>query len=65
MERPYETAQMIRDRVFAVLKKYENLKKVIVVSHGTLMRHCLNVSSVKNCEICKWEQDGVYERSFK
>lgn len=53
VERPYETAQMIRDRVFAVLKKYESLKKVIVVSHGTLMRHCLNVSSVKNCEICK------------
>ena len=62
VERPYETAQMIRDRVFAVLKKYENLKKVIVVSHGTLMRHCLNVFSVKNCEIFKWEGQK-YERN--
>ena len=53
--RPYETAEMIRKRVFAVLKKYENYKKVIVVSHGTLMRYCLDVPYVSNCQICKFE----------
>ena len=42
-------------RAFTEQAVSEDDVKMIVVSHGTLMRHCLNVSSVKNCEICKWE----------
>lgn len=55
--RPWESADMIRERVFKVLDKYDNYKKVIVVSHGTLMKYCLNMERPKNCGIAKLERE--------
>jgi len=54
--KPWESADMIRDRVFKVLDKYEHYKKIIVVSHGTLMKYCLNVERPMNCGIVKLER---------
>lgn len=49
--RQWESADKIRKRVFSVLEKYESYDKVIVVSHGTLMKYCLNIEHPNNCEI--------------
>lgn len=54
--RQWESADMIRERVFYVLDKYEKYKKVIVVSHGILMKYCLNIDHPSNCEIVRLER---------
>ena len=55
--RPWESAELLRNRVFRVLKKYENYEKIVVVSHGTLMQYCMEIEHPKNCEIVKLERE--------
>lgn len=50
-KRPWESAEMIKERVGKVLCKYEDHKKVIVVSHGILMQYFLGIHHPSNCEI--------------
>ncbi|MDY6325163.1 MAG: histidine phosphatase family protein [Catonella sp.] len=47
----WETAGDIVERTENVLKKYENLNKVIVVCHGTVMQYFLGIAHPENGQI--------------
>ena len=50
----YETAEMMKRRVFAVLDKYTDHKRVIVVCHGTLMQYVLGIPHPENGEVSEF-----------
>ncbi len=56
VKKQWESTEMMKKRVFAVLDKYGHFGKVAVVSHGTLMQYCLSVKHPENCEIIKFER---------
>ena len=53
----WETADDIRRRVCPVLEKYSEYRKVIVVTHGTLMQYFLGIDHPDNGEICLFQYD--------
>lgn len=53
----WETADDIRRRVLPVLEKYSKYRKVIVVTHGTLMQLFLGVDHPDNGGICLFQYD--------
>ncbi|MBR5970814.1 MAG: histidine phosphatase family protein [Lachnospiraceae bacterium] len=53
----WETADMVRARVNGVLEKYTHLKKVIVVTHGTLTQLFLGVAHPGNAEIFEYQTE--------
>ena len=57
-EKNWETAEMIRKRVFAVLEKYKHYKKVIVTAHGMLIQAVTGSHHPKNGEIIEFELEG-------
>lgn len=54
-ERDWEDAQIIKERVSAVLKKYKHYEKVIVACHGTLMQAVTEKHHPRNGEIVEFE----------
>ncbi len=49
----WETAEQMKQRVYAVLEKYKQYQNVIIVCHGTLMQYVLDIPHPKNGEIAK------------
>lgn len=54
-ERDWEDAQIIKERVQAVLKKYKHYEKVIVACHGTLIQAVTGKHHPQNGEIVEFE----------
>ena len=52
---PWESAEQIKARVFAVLDQYKDHSCVIVVCHGTLMQYVLDIPHPENGQIVKLE----------
>lgn len=52
---PWESAEQMKARVFAVLDRYKNYRSVIVCCHGTLMQYVLNIPHPSNGQIVKLE----------
>ncbi len=49
----WETAEQMKQRVYAVLEKYRQYPAVIIVCHGILMQYVLDVPHPENGEIAK------------
>ncbi len=54
-DRPWEDAETIRKRVYAVLRKYVEYKKVIVVGHGVMIQAATGSHHPENGEIIEFE----------
>ena len=52
---PWESAEQMKSRVFAVLEKYKDHHCVIVSCHGTLMQYVLDIPHPENGQIAKLE----------
>ena len=52
---PWESAEQMKARVFAVLDRYKAHPCVIVVCHGTLMQYVLDIPHPENGQIVKLE----------
>ena len=52
---PWESAEQMKARVFAVLERYKNYRCVIVSCHGTLMEYVLGIPHPANGQIEKFE----------
>ena len=55
VEKDWETASLIRDRVIPVLEKYKHLDKVIVACHGTLIQALTKKHIPANGDIVEFE----------
>ncbi len=53
-DRPWESAEIIRERVNAVLRRYADREKVLVVCHGTLMQAVTGRHHPVNGEIMEY-----------
>ena len=51
----WESAEMMRERVMAVLNKYRNYHKVVVACHGMMMQALTGGKHPNNGEIVQWE----------
>ena len=51
----WESADQMKKRVFAVLKKYKDYRCVIVACHGTLMEYVLDIPHPSNGQIAALE----------
>ncbi len=51
----WESAEMMRERVIAVLQKYAHYKKVVVACHGMMMQAVTGIHHPNNGEIVKLE----------
>ena len=51
----WESAEMMKERVFRVLDKYKHLSKVIVVCHGTLMQFVLGIDHPDNGQVSEYD----------
>ena len=54
---PWESAEQMKARVFAVLDQYKDHRCVIVVCHGTLMQYVLDIPHPENGQIAKLEYE--------
>ena len=52
---PWESAEQMKARVFAVLNKYKDFRCVIVCCHGTLMEYVLDIPHPSNGQIVRLE----------
>lgn len=59
IEKDWETIPMLRRRVLAVLEKYTDLHKVIVVCHGMLIQSICNGYHPRNGEIIELDRNGM------
>lgn len=50
-DRPWESAEAMKQRILAVLEKYKAYEKVIVVGHGMMIQAVTNTRHVENGEI--------------
>lgn len=55
---PWESAEQMKARVFAVLDQYKDHRCVIAVCHGTLMQYVLDIPHPENGQIAKLEYGG-------
>ncbi len=51
----WESAEQMKERVFAVLEKYTGCRCVIVVCHGTLMQYVLDIPHPSNGQIVRFD----------
>ena len=54
---PWESAEQMKARVFAVLDRYRDHPCVIVVCHGLLMQYVLDIPHPENGQIAKLEYE--------
>lgn len=54
-DEPWETAEMIKNRVLKVLKKYSHYKKVIVAAHGMMIETVAGCHHPYHAEIIEFE----------
>ena len=54
---PWESAEQMKARVFAVLDQYKDHRCVIVVCHGTLMQYVLDIPHPENGQIATLEYE--------
>ena len=55
MERSWESAEMMRARVMAVLNRYCHYQKVVVACHGMMMQALTGGKHPQNGEIVEWQ----------
>lgn len=57
----WETDKEIKQRVFNILKKYENYQNIIIVAHSRLFKVCFNLKSCKFASINQIEINNLEE----
>lgn len=59
--RKWESIEMMEKRLFGVLSKYTNYRKILIVTHGMLMHQIKPYDHVPNCFVDKFDFDDNFK----